>query len=104
MQDGLFLSCCSLGDATQLVVRIAFCVLGTETSSHLKVMDNRIPAHDADPGTMLHKRQLIHFTIGHQGQYITQGLLRDRDLLSELIHLCAIYAFFSLESSDHQLE
>lgn len=67
-------------------------------------MDNRIPAHDADPGTMLHNEQLIHFTTGHPGQYIAQGLLRDRDLLSELIHLCVICACFSLESPDNQLE
>jgi hypothetical protein len=67
-------------------------------------MDNRILAHDADPGTMLHDRQLIHLTTGHQGQYIAQRLQRGRDLLSELIHLCAIYAFFSLESPDNQLE
>jgi len=92
-QDGPFLSCCSLGDATLLVVRSAFCVLATETSSHLQAMDKRIPAHDADPGTMLHNGQLIHFTTGHPGQYIAQGLLRDRDVLSELIHLCAICAY-----------
>ncbi len=67
-------------------------------------MDNRIPAHDADQGTMLHNRQLILLTTGHQGQYIAQRLQRGRDLLSELIHLSAICAFFSLESPDNQLE
>jgi len=103
-QDGPVLPCCSLSDATLLVVRIAFCVFDTETASHLQGMDNRIPAHDAEQGTMLHNGQLIHLTAGHQGQYIAQRLQRGRDLLSELIHLCAICAFFSLESPDNQLE
>ncbi len=43
-------------------------------------MDNRIPAHDADQGTMLHNGQLIHITPDHQGQYIAQRLLRGRDV------------------------
>ena len=73
-QDGPFLPCCSLSDATLREVRIAFCVFDTETSSHLQVMDNRIPAHDADQSTMLHNGQLIHLTTGHQGQYIAQRL------------------------------
>ncbi len=49
----------------QPVLRIAFRGLDAETPSHLQVMDNCIPTHDADKGTILHNGQLIHITTGH---------------------------------------
>ena len=66
----------SLGSVTQRVVSIAFRGIYAETPSHLQILNNRIAAHNANQRTILYYGQLIHIAPGHEGEHVTQTLLR----------------------------